>query len=429
MLDNIFKSITKIFKFSNNSLKTAIKFVLGNFLAAIITGISTIFIAKYVDSETLGSFNKYAILTSYLTLSIFLVDAAFQRHFTYYIGKKNIVKAMEIASTAKWWFLFSSILGSIIFIILTVNSLFSNDYYSIVGWLTQLSLYWVLNYVVYLKVLYRTNDDFNKLNKNLIITSISGFLSLPFIYFFDFLGLALRSTIQNIFNILTHITNVPFKVKAKFNVIIFKDLVKTSIPIQLPVYLDSNLMQASILLLILDKLGESALGIYSVAISFQAIVMLFSQSINQILTTKLMLNFGDTDNFKKTSRYSFKLMIPTLIVSFFIVIFFNLLLDPLMQYLPKYIESVPILRLLSVEAIFLVLRLPLNVFFASLMIKTMALLRISKVIIILVGIYLFNDSLLSIVTVVMLGNLINLLMGYILLHINFKNKSSEVITN
>ena len=145
-------------------------------------------------------------------------------------------------------------------------------------------------------------------------------------------------------------------------------------------------MQASILLLILDKLGESALGIYSVAISFQAIVMLFSQSINQILTTKLMLNFGDTDNFKKTSRYSFKLMIPTLIVSFFIVIFFNLLLDPLMQYLPKYIESVPILRLLSVEAIFLVLRLPINVFFASLMIKTMALLRISKVIIILVGI-------------------------------------------
>ena len=122
MLINFFK---KIFSFSNKSIFMAVRFVFGNFISAFFTGIGTLFIAKFISPQILGDFNKYSILTGYLTLFIYFVDASFQRDFTYHIGKGEMDLALHKASVAKWWFGLVSFIGILIFLTLIIISFIS----------------------------------------------------------------------------------------------------------------------------------------------------------------------------------------------------------------------------------------------------------------------------------------------------------------
>ena len=121
-------------KFLKNSLlksstaKMGAKFTGGNVLVALIGAVSTLIYGKWIGPEVLGEFNKYGILTGYLSIGIIFVDAAFQRHFQYFLGKNEREKALEIAAVAHWWFLALFIFGAIIFTVLAIYNLILNEY-------------------------------------------------------------------------------------------------------------------------------------------------------------------------------------------------------------------------------------------------------------------------------------------------------------
>ena len=181
-------------KFLKNSLlksstvKMGAKFTGGNVLVALIGAVSTLIYGKWIGPEVLGEFNKYGILTGYLSIGIIFVDAAFQRHFQYFLGKNEREKALEIAAVAHWWFLALFIFGTIVFTVLAIYNLILNNIEAFWGWTAQILGYGLITYGLYLGTLYRSNKDFLKLNRNLLATAGVGIITQPLIYFFNFFG-------------------------------------------------------------------------------------------------------------------------------------------------------------------------------------------------------------------------------------------------
>lgn len=409
--------LKKLFdKLNWNSLKVVSIFTSGNIIVAIVGAASGVLYGRWIEPGTLGEFNKYGILTGYLGFGIIFVDGAFQRHFPYYLGKGEKEKALEVASQAKWWYLFLVIIGSFIFFVLAVRSALIGNWKGVTGWSVQIVAYTVATYGLYLKILYRSNDDFLKMNKNMLMTAGGGLVLLPLVYFYQFFGLAYRSIGQKLINIYTHAYNAPYKVKSKFDLNGLIRLAKVSLPLQVPVYLDNHLIKATISLVILNYLGQEALGIYGMALILQGFLLVLSRSISQIFTTKILLNFGKHDDLHKTFKYIIK---PTLLASFFglmIVVGFVLVIEPVISFvIPKYLASVAVVQVLSIELFLALIRTPTTLFISALMYKEMIILRVVKAIFTLGLLFYFNDSLVHIAWIIIGATAVHIVLGYIVL--------------
>ena len=412
--------------FKSSTAKMGAKFTGGNFLVAVIGAVSTLIYGRWIGPEVLGEFNKYGILTSYLSIGIIFVDAAFQRHFQYFLGKKEREKALEIAAVAHWWFITLFILGSIIFTSLAIYNLIFYDIEAFWGWSAQILGYGLITYGLYLGTLYRSNKDFLKLNRNLLATAGVGIISLPLIYFFNFFGFVYRNIFQNLTNLLMLRHFAPFFVRPKFNKKILLDLFKVSLPLQIPVYLDTYLLKASIGLIILTALGEKALGVYAMALTLSGFLMIFSRSLNQIISTKIMLKYGSNDSIKETFYAVIKPIMGLVFIGLILVIIFVVSINPAISYfLPKYIDSILIAQIFSLELILGLVRAPFTLFISSLMYKSLIIQRLSKVFITFLLLFLFHDSLVQIAIVLIMANFLNVLYGYFLLYKVINNEQNK----
>lgn len=405
----------KLSDYYSSGVQTAFVFVSGNLLAAILSGLSSLLIGRYVEASVLGDFSRFAIPGTYMALGIYFVDAAFQRHYMVHTGRQEFGLALEYASVAKWWSLCTSLICTFIFTVLAARSIWLGDFRVSLTWISQIPAYWVLNYVVFLKVLYRTNDDFRRLSTNSVVTALVGVITVFPVLISQYLGLVWRTIALNTVLVYTHARYSPKRVKAKFDRNKLYELFRISLPIQIPVYLDTAFMQATISWLIVDRIGKDALGIYLFAITIQGMVVLVSNSFNQILTTKLMLYYGRENNFKKTIIYGINIAFPVLLLSLFILLVFNIFLPDIFLVFPKYLASIPLVRWLSIESVIVILRLPLNVFFASLMIREMAVLRLSKVLITLTLLFTTFYNLLGLVKIIVFVSLLNVAHSYYIL--------------
>ena len=410
--------------FNQKGFRTAAIFTSGNLVVAMAGVISSLLYGRWIDPEMLGEFNKYRILTGYLGFGIFFVDAAFQRRFPFFLGKGDTAKAKEIASIAKWWYLLLVWLGIFIFGGLAVKAFLEKNSHALLGWLVQVPIYAVATYGLYLKILYRSNEDFLKLNKNMLIVAGSGLLILPMVYFFQYTGLAIRAFLNNSINVITHWANAPFRIKAKFSKKGLIDLAKVSLPLQIPVYLDVAFLKASISLMILNFLGEKELGIYGMALMMQGFLLVFSGSLNQIFTTKIMLKYGKNNDFKKTFRYIIK---PTLLATglgFIIVIIANIAIEPAVSVLiPKYIDTIVVFRILAFEMVFVLAHSPFKLFVSALMYKELIVLRVIKALSAFSLIYLIHDGLINIAVTLLSANALYVIAGYVFLLYKIRKSS------
>jgi hypothetical protein len=399
------------------SFRTGIIFTSGNFVVAVAGAVSALLYGRWIEPGILGEFNKYGILTGYLGFGIIFVDAAFQRHFPYFLGKSDTDKAKKIAATAKWWYMSLVWAGVIIFGSLAIKAAVNSDTNAVLGWIAQIPIYAVATYGLYLRILYRSNEDFLKLNKNMLITAGAGLIALPLVYFFKYSGLAARAIIQNSVNTIVHVKNAPYKIKARFHKQGLLELAKVSLPLQIPVYLDSHLLKATISLVILNTLGERSLGVYAMAVMMQSFLMVFSRSLNQIVTTKLMLKYGSNDSLKKTFQYIFKPILLLTAIGLVIVVAFNTAIQPTINYfMPKYAASIVVVQILAFDMVLALIRSPFSLFISSLMYKEMVVIRVLKLVFTLILMAFFHSTLVQIASIIILANFLNVIAGYILLY-------------
>ena len=138
------------------SLGTFGVFAGGNFFVAVLGGIGGLIQGRWIGPEILGEFGKFGILTAYFNIGLVFVHDGLARQYPYLLGKGKKEEALEVASHAKWWYLFLCSLFSPVFLILSLISIIKGDYHAAAGWAVQIPVVFVALYGAYLGVMYRT---------------------------------------------------------------------------------------------------------------------------------------------------------------------------------------------------------------------------------------------------------------------------------
>jgi O-antigen/teichoic acid export membrane protein len=413
------KSILK-----SSSFRTISIFAGGNFIAAAISGISGLLYAQWITPDVLGEFNKYGILTGYLGIGLVFVHGALPRQYPYLIGKGEKEEALKVAAAAKWWYLAFSWIGTFIFAILATKSIIEFNYRAALGWSAQIPALWMAIYGVYLQTLYRSANDFKKLSYNQLASTISAFFLLVLVKIWGYWGFVARFSIQGFIGLFVHEYYVPEKIKATFNLKQLLQLAKISIPLTIPSYLDTYVLSSSISFFILSYMGEKKLGLYSMALMLQGMLMIFTRAIHQVYITKITIKYGETEDILECIKYS---KLPTLVstgISIIIALVTNLLLSYVVTImLPNYIETTPVLNILIWQLPLFASGMSLIVLSSALWIKELVFLRITKTAACIILISLLPKSLNWICYSILISDFIYYAGGYILLFYKLKVNS------
>ena len=402
----------------NGTLKTIISFSSGNLFSVIISSISVILFARWVEPEVLGDFRKFGILTSYLGVSKIIVDAAYRRGYVILLGNQDFEEANKVLATVRSYYYIVAIFGFLVFGTLATYAAINEDWMSFQGWSLQIVLFIVLNLTNYSTSQYRSNHQFNKLNFINIATAIGGFIFLPFIYLFGFSGLVIRSVLQSFVNFGVNLFYIPSK--SSFFSLKSKDLLKMtkiSLPLDIPNSIESYIIKPSINLYILNKLGVSEFGIFVMAITFQSFIRTIPTSINQILNAKVSLKHKEFNSIKRSFNFILR---PTLISSVsgmgILLIFLLMINYVLTNYLIKYEDSLQVINIRGFEIIFVMLSAPFVIINNNLMYKERWIMTFLKLIITISIIFFYPLSLKSVSFAYLTGIVVHTILGYFFIY-------------
>lgn len=327
--------------------KTILIFGSSNFFVLIFNSLFSLFILRYVNPEDLGFFNKVLLVSAYIVLLNLSVGVIVQKEVPGLLATNKKNEAFEILQNVKGYFLIILIPITVILIVYLVFSLFSNQFLNSFATLLIITNIWQLIYVnKYLKLLYRTSNEFNNLSKAQFLSSFLYLPSILCLYLFSYLGLYLKHIFIFIFDLVYLSIKAPFKLKPSFNKNKILKILKQSLPIFF-VNLFYNYYFILISTFFAFYFDLKTFGFFSL---FFLIVNAFNKlivSIEKVFYVSFSEAVYRKDDLKKTI---FNFVKNTLIpfVFFYIValsIIFYFLNDLIMLFTPKYIDAAGIIKL------------------------------------------------------------------------------------
>jgi len=327
--------------------KTTLIFGSSNFSVLIFNSLFALFILKFVNPEDLGYFNKVLLVGTYIVLLHFSVGVIVQKEVPglLSVNKKN--EAFEILQTVKGYFLVILIPVTLILICYIFYSLLKNQFLiSLSAFLILINIWQQIYVNKYLKLLYRTSNEFNNLSKAQFISSLLYIPSIVSLFLFNYLGLYIKHIFIFIFDLILFSLKAPFKLKPIFNLKKIIKLLKQSLPIFF-VNLFYNYYFILISTFFAFYFDSKTFGLFSL---FFLIVNSFNKlivSIEKVFYVSFSESVYNKDNLKK-AIYNFikNTLIPFIflyIIALIVVSYF--LNDIIITYTPKYIEAIQIIKL------------------------------------------------------------------------------------
>lgn len=398
----------------------------GNFFVAILGGLGGLVQARWIDPDVFGEFRKFGILTSYLNIGLVLVHDGLMRQYPFLLGQGKTADALKVAGTAKWWYLLVCWCFSVFFAVLSLTSILQGDYRAAVGWSVQILVVWGVIYGFYLGVMYRTSYDFKRLTYNSTIVSVFGFVTLVIVKVWGYWGLAVRAALSNIVALYLSRRYVPVKVKAMLDVHGLIELTKISLPLSIPGYLSTSFLTASMSLIVLKYCGQHGLGIYSTAFTFQAMALTLTTAIHQMFSTKLTYKFGETGDIVACLKWARRPTLVSVAASTVLAVVFCIMIGPFIRLvLPKYVDAIPVIQILSVSLPLSALQLPLIIIRTALWYKSVISLTAIRVLVSLLAVVVLPKTLTVIVGCLLLGDVCAVIVGFSILHYKKRNKRVE----
>lgn len=300
--------------------------------------VGNILIAKILTPTELGSFSFYLLIVNYVILIQIGIPNGLSRQFPYYMGKNDKESANKIVATAKLFSLVTSISIFIITVIISIFALFSNQYFQAMGYfVVGLSVIQTLYVTKFLKLLYRSNLDFNKLSKIEIIVASINFISIFFIYEFGLWGMGIRVLIVFLVDFYFSQKWAPVKIPIKWEKEIFTELMKIGAPIFFvsSIFALWPIVQRT---MIFESQGEEALGLFSLAVAVQAGMSIITSSSSSIIFPKITAMLGEGKKFKELFLFSIKIDAFVFVFNLVIAIIGYFLIPFLVKrYLPEYV--------------------------------------------------------------------------------------------
>lgn len=351
----------------NKKIKSAIGSTTGmvaitsfsNIFVSLFNIIGGLIVAKLLLPEELGLFNSFSIFTSYIILMQMGIPSGLSREIPFNFGKGYIEKANQFAATSSFFLIFMSVGIALICCSVAIYYLVNKNYnYAFGSVIVAITCFQTLYVTQYLKVLYKTNKEFNLLALINIIVSLVSLFSIFFVWKLGFYGLGIRVFFTALINFLLSYKWRPIKVKPKWSTNHFKELFYVGAPI----FFVANIyglwptIQRTV---ILSIGGTKMLGLYALASIIQNMLNIVNRSISSVAFPKMTYEYGKGKNFLTVMKIPLKFVKFSLIF-FLIMIPIGWYILPIIvdSFLPNYVGGVKaaqwmlIVAFISIFAVF-----------------------------------------------------------------------------
>ncbi|HEY3388742.1 MAG TPA: oligosaccharide flippase family protein [Prolixibacteraceae bacterium] len=311
-------------------------------VARIIGGL---LVASIIIPKLYGIFTGIGIVIGYLPILLFGVMNGLNRELPFCLGRGERNKAMDYASVVQFWELGLSIISFSFLTFISIYYLFQTNYIFAAGFFTYaLSSVHYFYGINYLSILYRTNNDFNKLSNILLISAAVSFVSILLVWKWQFYGLCIRAILTSVVELYFFWKWRPFSVVPKWDLQILKEVLKVGFPI-FTVGLVSTLWATLQNTFVLKFGGAEQFGLFALAVMIENSMGIIETSVSHVIYPKMAFEYGAGKGVKELLKISLK----PILFSFFVLLFsiaagWYLIPFFVEWLLPKYIGGIEAAR-------------------------------------------------------------------------------------
>lgn len=264
-----------------------------NLVNSALTIVSGLLVALWVLPEELGSFNAFNIISGYIVLVQLGIPSALGRELPFHLGKGDREEAYKYASVGQYWQKLLGLLALLTGVFVAIVAFILDERELAAGSLTVGVVTWQVLYVTkYLKVLYRTNQDFNRLSQIKLINALFAFASIVFVWLYGFYGLCIRAILSAVVDWVFTYKWRPIRAKATWSLQHFKTLMHTGLPMfgVANIYGLWPLVQRTV---VLSLGGTEALGLFALSVMTENSMVTISSSINSVIYPRMATLWGE----------------------------------------------------------------------------------------------------------------------------------------
>ena len=331
------------------SYKTPLKFLNSTLFlhgVALVTGFVTY---RYVAPEYIGIWATFTVFSTIATFLRLGIPNGMNRQLPYYLGKGEVNKAESYASTTLGYSFFTMVVMTIIAIVFLLIYKFDSKGYlaDAYKWAAIVFFFQVViePYMTYLSGTFRTSSNFNKLSNIQFYLGLYKLISIIFVALWGYVGYLIREICASLLNLTLLYINRPMpQIKAQFSREIFKDLFKIGFSIFLVSYISSFIDTVPRLFLI-NKGTSLDLGIFSPSLIVLGLVALIPNTISNYLYPKFSFAYGEGCSRLYYWNKTKIMLLGSMLIGLVAAILVFLLIDKVIFIFPKYVDSLPYIKL------------------------------------------------------------------------------------
>jgi O-antigen/teichoic acid export membrane protein len=218
---------------------------------------------------------------------------------------------------------------------------YAKNYYYAAGSFTIGSASFRAFYVTkYLKILYRSNRDFNKLSQINLINAFASFVAIIFVWKYDFYGLCIRGVITALADYYFTWKWKPINVKPIWDKKVFRKLLNVGFPMYgiACVYTLWPVIQRTMILLLG---GTKYLGLFALAVIIENSMKTVTNSISSVIYPTMTIAWGKGNSVNSLLKLTVKPVAMTSAMLLIVVPAAWLLLPKAVEiFLPNYVEGI-----------------------------------------------------------------------------------------
>lgn len=286
-------------KLKNNDIFKAIASLFGaNMLGSIVGVLGSFLQGRFITADELGFFKQFSIITGYLFFLHFGVFHAVERLYPFYMARGEEDKAKKVVEVGNAWILIVCFPITVVFLICSIVSFASENWKSGLCWLVEIVSIWSTLYGGFLSATYRSGKEFQKMAKANVANPIVSLCLLPLYWVQPFVTMILRNCTSAVSTIRLFLFR-PVRVKFRFNIKEWFDLVKQGLPIFSASYITTTGLDAIRGTLILLFLTREQLGYWSFAYMCILLVLQLPTSITGVYAPRIMSEYAKTNQIKQ----------------------------------------------------------------------------------------------------------------------------------
>lgn len=331
-----------------------------NFLGLIIGIAGSLIQAHFIPPDDLGFVRKYSVVANYamfLSLGLYLI---LQREYPVLMGQGKKEQAYRVSALVQSWYLLVSGIVCGILCLVTIREMTHGRWREAAAWFIQIVAVWTIIYGSYQSSIFRSAEEFERLAKGQFGAAVTNIIVLPLFWIAPFGALVLRSVAGTLVTSVYLYIARPIKVGWYLSWREFTSLAKRAVQLYVGDYLRYIFWLTVEIWLMLRLAGDVGIGllVFSKMIAEAASQVLFA--INQVYQPRVAQRFGETNSVRACLKLAVKPLLFNLGLSVLVTAGIWLIMPLVLQLaFPKYLEAIPLIRILVLQTFIVSISLPL----------------------------------------------------------------------